>query len=645
MKKHVKQLWALVLCGAMALSVAGCNTTKPKESTPPSPSESAGGVKAGTYTAAAKGYGDGEVTVEVTVDEAGKMTDIQVNALSQTDSIGQLKAPDMAKAILDAQSLEVDTISGATLTCDAIVVAVEDALEQAGVDTAALRGEAGPAADDEEVTVDVVVVGAGASGTGAAAAALDAGASVLMVEKTGDVGGISKLWAGGPFAIESHLQKEAGGIHAELTADDLFQTLNDYAHYINYGPLTKAVIYGSADTIEFLEDWGVTFHINESTPQVSHMDDPLKWANYHWYDTFSYSAQPGDLAAIDIVHQNMVKKGLDIRFKTTATELIQDADGTVKGIVATREDGSKLTVHAKQVILGTGGFAGNAEMMQEYYRTPNIGMWGEMGTGVQMAWKAGAAKWDTASSLFHGNGMLNPATPGEVSLGYSPFNRVLKSPLLWVDQSGNRFCNEEAVWDTALATNVAYGVGGKFYILVDAATLQVFTDGKNTPLMDTAVGGPNMDPGDFLALAEEGVKQGNVWKGDSLEALAETLGMKSDRLLANVNEYNEAVTAKHDPYGKGADSLVYGVSEGPFYAIGMQMGNLGTLGGVRVNEELQACDVNLKPIPGLYVVGNDAAGFYGNNVCYPPYEGLATGFAWNSGKLAGRSAAAQLAGK
>ena len=69
------------------------------------------------------------------------------------------------------------------------------------------------------------------------------------------------------------------------------------------------------------------------------------------------------------------------------------------------------------------------------------------------------------------------------------------------------------------------------------------------------------------------------------------------------------------------------------------MGNLGTLGGVRVNEKLQACDVNLKPVQGLYVVGNDAAGFYGNNTCYPPYEGLATGFAWNSGRIAGESAA------
>ncbi|GGH14935.1 hypothetical protein GCM10008013_08840 [Paenibacillus segetis] len=85
--------------------------------------------------------------------------------------------------------------------------------------------------------------------------------------------------------------------------------------------------------------------------------------------------------------------------------------------------------------------------------------------------------------------------------------------------------------------------------------------------------------------------------------------------------------------------MVYEVKEGPFYAIKMQISNLGTLGGVRVNEKLQATDENLKPIPGLYVVGNDAAGFYGNITSCPTFEGLATGFAWNSGRIAGENAA------
>lgn len=631
-RKSIKSLAALAMSTLMMFSLVSCNQNKDGIT-----GESTGKVTEGTYSAVAKGFDDGEVKVELSVDSDGKITKLDVDAKSQTESIGGVAAPTMAENIIKSQRLDCDIISGATITSNAILQATEDALKQAGVDTTALKKEI-IAAEDEEITVDIAIVGAGASGTAAAAAAVDGGAKVLMVEKTGDVGGISKMFAGGPFAVESYLQEEAGEEYSYIKKDDVLQTLNDYAHFINYGPLTKAIIDKSSSTIEWLEDWGVTFHVNTEPPQRAHIGDDMKWKLYHWFDTFSYDAKPGDDTPTDIVHRQLKEKGMDLRLNTTCTELLKDENGAVTGFIAIKEDGSKLTVNAKAVILGTGGFAGNSEMMEEYYHTTNISMWGENGTGVQMAWDAGAAKWDTASSLFHGNGMVAPTTPGEVNLGNSPFNRITKSPSMWIDQSGNRYCNEEAVWDTALATNTAYSVGGAFYILVDTKTLEDYTAG-NTLLMDTAVGGPNMEDGDFVALAEEGVKQGIVTKGETLEELAEKLGMEAARLIANVEEYNNAVKTKKDPYGKSEKSLVYPVTDGAFYAIKMQMGNLGTLGGVRVNEKLQACDVNLKPVQGLYVVGNDAAGFYGNNTCYPPYEGLATGFAWNSGRIAGESAA------
>ena len=110
-----------------------------------------------------------------------------------------------------------------------------------------------------------------------------------------------------------------------------------------------------------------------------------------------------------------------------------------------------------------------------------------------------------------------------------------------------------------------------------------------------------MDPADFVEQAEIGVSEGAIIKGETIEELAQALGMEPERLAKNVAEYNEAVATGEDVYGKSKESLVFSVEEGPFYAIPMTMGNLGTLGGVRVNERLQACDVNLKPVPGLYV--------------------------------------------
>lgn len=499
-----------------------------------------------------------------------------------------------------------------------------------------------PAEDVEEITVDVAVVGGGLSGLTAAGGALEKGANVVLVEKTNNVGGISKFFSGGPFAVESRHLKEAGGKYAEITSGQLLQTLNDYSHFINYGPLTKNIIENSAETIEFLERYGLTFHVNPESPQIAHRDDDLKWRMYHWFDTFSY--QPTDISASDILIENLVDKGLDLRLKTKATELIQDSEGNVKGFIAEKEDGSKLVVNAKAVVLGTGGFAGNTEMMKEYFHTSDIGMWGETGTGVNMAWGAGAAKWSVQSSLFHGNGMVAPTNPTDVNLGVTPFNQITRSPLLWIDRAGNRFGNEEAVYDTAYASNLGYSAGGIFFIVLDTDTLNAYTNGK--PLVtDPAVGGANFDPADFIELAEEGVKQGIIYKGETLEELAKEAGMEPEKLVANIKEYNEACETKVDMYGKAAENLEYPLVKGPFYAVKMQVGNLGTTGGVRVSENLEAVDEQLNPIPGLYVVGNDAGGFYGNITTYPPYEGLATGFAVNSGKIGGRAAADFALGK
>lgn len=646
MRKNKRALAAILLVIAMA--AAGCaatasdqgsQTTAEAQSTQAASmdttaeSKGEGRITAGTYTGEEAGYG-GNVSVTLTVDSNGKITAGEVNASAETDKIGQVAAPEVLNKIIEKNSLEVDIVSGATKTSDAVIGAVQKALMQAGVQ---IEKEEAVKGEDEEINVDVVVVGGGLSGLTAAGGALDEGAKVLLVEKTNNVGGISKYFSGGPFAVESHLQKEAGGKYAEITKESLIQTINDYAHYINYAPLTKNIVENSGETIEFLESWGLSFHVNDAAPQLAHQNDDMKWRIYHWFDTFSY--EPTDTSASDVLRETLENRGLDLRLQTTATELLKDGNGAVVGIAAEKADGSKLTVHAKSVVLGTGGFAGNAEMMQEYFHTSGISAWGETGSGITMAWDAGADKWDVQSALLHGSGIVAAANPSEVSLASSPFNQIVRSPLLWIDRSGNRFGNEEAVYDTAYTSNLGYSVGGLYYIVVDTATLDAYTDGKHL-VTDPAVGGANFDSADFVKLAEEGVKQGNIFKGTTLEELAAAAGMNSEKLVKNIKDYNAVCESKKDPYGKSAENLVYPVKEGPYYAVKMQISNLGTLGGVRVSENLEAVDADMKPIPGLFVVGNDAGGFYGNITTYPPYEGLATGFAVNSGKIGGRSAGA-----
>lgn len=624
MKKTKRCILGIGLAALMLVS--GCSS---KTET----SDSSKVITAGTYTGEEQGYG-GIISVTLTIDEQGVIKSGKVYAVTETEKIGQAAAPEVMEAIVKSNSIKVDAVAGATITSEAVMRAAENALAQGGVLTETKEVVKG---ENEEVTVDVAVIGAGLSGLTASGAALDSGASVLTVEKTGNVGGISKFFSGGPFAVESHLQKEAGGKYAELTTDQFIQTLNDYAHYINYAPLTRNIVENSAETIEFLEHWGLTFHVNESSPQLAHEDDDLKWRMYHWFDTFSY--EPTDISASDVLRDNMVKKGLDLRLETTAQELLIESDGTVAGFVAAKADGSTLTVHAKSVVLATGGFAGNADMMKEYFHTDGISPWGETGSGVQMAWSAGADKWDVQSSLLHGSGIAAPENTANVNLASSPFNQIMRSPLLWIDRAGNRFGNEEAVYDTAYTSNLGYSVGGYYYIVVDTATLNAYSEGRHL-VTDPAVGGANFEEADFVELAEEGVIQGNVFRGETLGELAAATSMNAEKLMANIEEYNEFCRTKHDPYGKKSENLEYPVKEGPFYAVKMRISNLGTLGGVRVSESLEAVDSSLAPIPGLYVAGNDAGGFYGNITTYPPYEGLATGFAVNSGKISGRSAAA-----
>jgi fumarate reductase flavoprotein subunit len=595
-----------------------------------------GRVKPGKYEASSQGISS-MVKVEVTVDAKGRIAEVAVDAAGETNGIGQVAAPQVAKAIVESQSLKVDAVSGATKTSSAILAAAGKALAAAGFDVGTLEGRKAAQAVDEEVTVDVGIVGAGAAGTMAAAAASETGAKVLIVERTNGIGGVSKAWAGGPFAVESSLQKKAG---YDIKKEAVLQRVLDYSHYIAYAPLAKAIIYKSGSTIDWLGGYGVYFHANPESPQLAHRDDPMKWQLYCWYDQFGK-----DVAALDIVHAKLKERGVALRLQTTATDLIQDKDGAVTGFIASKADGGKLTVHAKSVVLATGGFANNKAMMAENFHTEKITGFGEnYGDGARMAWKAGAARWDLQSSLLHGSGIVAGSKPGKVALSMSPFNQITRSPLMWVDLSGNRFCNEDAVYDTAYTANVGYSVGGSYYILVDRATLDDYTKGSRIT-MDPAVGGPNMAKADFIALAEDGVEQGCIAKGASLAELARQTGMDPARLEANVKEYNEAVAAKRDPYGKQAASLIYPVVEGPFYAVKMQISTLGTLGGVRVNERLEATDASLRPIPGLYVAGGDAGGFYGNTTTYPPYEGLATGFALNSGRIAGESAAERARGK
>lgn len=630
MQLKLKKILCAMLVIMMAVSLlVGCGTDGSKKS-----SSTSSAVKAGTYTATEKGFG-GDVTVKVTVSENGSVSAIDVDASKETPTVGGQAAPKLAKSIVDAQSLKVDTISGASVTSAAVLTAVEKALSQSGVDVNAWKNkEVAKKGTDEEVTVDVVVVGAGGSGTGAALAAAEAGAKVMIIEKTAAVGGNTRL-SSGFFAVNSDLQKAEG---LNLSVDEAVKRLLEFNQYLSNGPLTRAIVEKSADTVNWLQKYGMEFYLQKETTQFAHENDVYKYECYHKYKDAT--------AGFQNIYKHLDEMGVQLKLNTSLKTILKNADGSVSGITAAKEDGGTLTVHAKSTVVCTGGFGADSEKVGKVMNNAYLNFLGmpNKGEGIALMEEAGAINWD-GTALLHAcqlaESKVAAESKGDTLAGFSDssLTQMLMSPLLWVDASGSRFVNEDVVYDTAFWANAAYAVDGKYYFIVDKATLEDYTKGTSMRI-SKAGPGANMKPDDFVALAESAVKAGTAFKGSSIAELAKAAGMNADELEASVARYNQMVKNKKDTdYNKSAASLKYTVEKGDYYAFDCRAVFLGTIGGVKVNEKMEVIDKDYKPIKGLYAAGTNAGGYYAGKG-YPPYEGLASGFAWTSGRIAGESACA-----
>lgn len=565
---------------------------------------------------------------------------VEIIAEGETPTIGQAAAPKLAQTILDYQSLKVDSISGATVTSTAVLTAVEKALSQSGADVNAWKEkEIAKEGQNEEVSVDVVVVGAGGSGTAAALAAAEKGAKVLIIEKLDDVGGNSRL-ASGIFAIDSSLQKEEG---LNFSVDEAVNRLLEFNNYLSNGPLTRAIVEKSADTVEWMENYGMSFYLQQETTQFAHEDDVYKYKVYHKFEDTA--------AGFENMYGNLEKMGAQLRVNTSLNSITTDSEGNVTGITAIKDDGGILTVNAKSTVITTGGFGADLEKVGEIMNGAYLNSIGmpNKGEGLQLMKEAGAIDWD-GTPLLHAcqlaESQVTKSSSDEHLAGFSSssLTQMLMSPLLWVDASGSRFVNEDVVYDTAFWANAAYAAGGRYYFIVDKATLEDYTNGTSMRISKSGPGA-NMEPDDFVKLAEETVAAGTAFKGSTLEELAEAAGMNADELEASVARYNTMVQNKVDTdYNKSAVSLKYTVESGEFYAFDCRAVFLGTIGGVKVNEKLEVIDIDYNRINGLYTAGTNAGGYY-EGKGYPPYEGLACGFAWNSGRIAGENAADFALGK
>lgn len=589
----------------------------------------------GTYDVVATGH-NGDLPMSVTLSD-DRIEAINIDTSSETKGIADVAFKRIPQEIIDGQTLAVDAISGASMTSNGVINGVAQAVKQAGANPDELKkrrqNAAKPQASVTDITTDVVVVGAGGAGLTAAAKVLQAGRNVLVLEKFPAVGG-NTVRAGGPMnaadpdwqhqfdAIpgEKHTLKEITEIdEATIDADYLpdfralktqikayltenedqrgylfdstllhrIQTylggkrtdLNGHKIYGQYD-LVKVLTDHALESVKWLEKIGVDFDKSQVTMPVGAI-----WRRGH--------KPMGDLgfAYIKALQPFVTKHGGRIMTET-AVKSLTTTDGKVDGLIAEGPKHEKVVVHAKAVILASGGFAANTKMLQEYntywtaidddiQTTNSPAMTGD---GIRLGTSVGA---DLVGMGFSQMMPVSDPDTGELFSGLQvpPQNYVM------VNQAGKRFVNEYGSRDEL--TQAAIDNGSLFYLIADDA---IKATAYNTS----------------QAKIDQQVAAGTLFRADTLTDLAKQLDMDPAILTKTVNDYNSYVDAGEDPeFHKNAFDLKVAVA--PFYATPRKPATHHTMGGLKIDTGAHVLNTDGTPIDGLYAAGEVAGGIHAGN--------------------------------
>ena len=561
---------------------------------------SVGKMTPGDYTVTTKGH-NGDLTVTVTVTDS-EIKEVKVGENVETYGIGygMINAPlDVAPGwIVENQSLAFDAVAGATVTSNAIVAAVADAVTKAGGNAAALKAktvEKTPA-KDETITCDVVVAGAGGAGLAAGLAALEEGADVVMVEKMGIPGGSTTRCGGYFLASGTDMQKKLG---IKDSAKDLWEEMEERGGKTIDKEKVKNFCYASAETFEWIISNGAQF----IAPVALHESEPVKRVHSTNGSNIMGAGLGGPMTVP--MTNTFMEKGGKLLCNTPAEELILDKSGNVVGLKCTRSDGSTLTINAKSVILATGGYTGDKERWSKLGGHPlsTTGTSGNTGDAEKMV---AAVNGQVYNDPLGNVTMTNPDT----GVGCFSDSSLLVTP------EGKRFINEYCYFYRYTDAIIGMGFDHCWYI----------TD-KDDP-SPYAQYGTTLETTPHAATAKE---------------LGELIGVDGDALEATIAQYNKMCKAGKDTdFGKPAEYL--NELDKELYALKMVPGIAGTYGGVMTDANSRVLDKNDKVVPNLYAAGEAAfCGLIGEGGY--PMCGTAVGTAMYFGRLAGQQAGAAAKGK
>ena len=523
----------------------------------------------GTYTGTSKGFG-GDITVTVTVDR-DSILDVAIDGSHETENIGSFAVSMLGDRILENQTPNVDVVTGATVSSGAILRALKDALAQAGADLSAfpVPEEAnGGIRTYETMDVDIAVIGAGGAGMTAAIKAKQAGKNVIILERMPYAGGNTTKATGGMNAAETHYQAEQG---IEDSVEVFVEDTMKAGHNINDRKLVTIMAEMSARAIEWLDSIGA----------------PLPKVSFSGGATNKRIHAPEDGSGVGAYLVTRFLRTLDdlqipVLYDTTATKLMT-LDGAVVGVMA-ESDSAIYTIHAKAVVLATGGFGNNEEMIVRYrpdlLGTVTTSAPGIMGDGIVMAEAVGADLVDIEQIQLH------PTVEQGTSMLIT--ESVRGDGAILVNQNGERFIDELQPRDVVSAGELEQP-GSYAYILFD----QRLRDG--------------------LKAIEKYVSTGIVVQADTIEGLAEQLDIDPATLAKTLSDWNSYVAAQNDPDFGRTTGMEADLSVAPYYAIKIAPGIHHTMGGVHIDTEARVINTEGEPIPGLFAAGEVTGGVHGGN--------------------------------
>ena len=546
--------------------------------------------EAGTFEASYPGIG-GMVPVKVTFSK-DKIEKIEVDPNKETVGIGQNAIASISSEVVKTQSLAVDNVTGATVTSKALLDGIKECVQKAKGDVAQLTKKKNIApviAKTETINTDLVIVGGGAAGMIAAINAADQHLKVTLVEKMNFLGGASAICGGSVVTEGSQLQKDLGvkdDTPAKLAYDLLDNghqknDMNALVFYVNN--VGKSIAWAVAKGVKFEKDF--SFRAEWRTSRMV----PLK----------------GGCPAFAETLRELVKNAKVNVLLSIKAEQVNMTDGSATGITAVGKNGTKYIINAKAVLLATGGYGYNKEMLKGSLKDAlYYGPVSSTGDGHKMAENAGAAMQLMDYGKLYPQGI--EVAPGIAKSTLQGNIGAYNQAGIMVDKNGNRVINEKGSGKDMVAIQTKQPAS-TLYLALDQKSFDGFRDYAKK----NGISSEDIDKW----LAQDGKKPPLFIKGNSIEEAAKKAGINPKNLLDTVEKYNSYVVNKDDKdFHRPVKFMTKTIDvSGPFYIVEQKPRFATTLGGVKVTTKMEVLDKNGKPIPNLYAAGELANSVHGDD--------------------------------